>query len=152
MKAQSKIVLPSIFGPEWMYGGAKRREDDCTGCPLRLSVPLRGLFKCRATGDYEVPEVRPQACPCPTKPELVQDGDILRPVCPSGSAIIDLKIIHWTRREEVAKGDILKGCIPATIGRGGKAEALPGFSLEVHPMGDNRSPWSYYRLTWKKEV
>lgn len=149
MQAPFKKITPSIAGPAWVYCGAHRKESDCSGCPLRIGAdPVER--KCSVSGSYEVPGMA-QSCPCPSKPASYRTTEMERPVCPEGSAIIDLRIVHWSQRAQVAQKDMDQGCIPAWADRGGEPRPLDGYSLEVHPMASSRSKWSHYRITWKRK-
>lgn len=151
MKVPSKTqYLPPVAACSSIYLSAHRKEQDCSGCPFHEDKGAVGT-KCKATGEYNpLPHSLPAACPYPSRPAWVEDGrEVTRPVCPEGSAIIDLRMVHWTRRAEVAQGDMDRGCIPAWADRGGEPRALPGYSIEAHALAGARSKWSYHNVTWK---
>lgn len=149
MQAPFKKITPNIAGPAWIYLGAQRHESDCSGCPLRRKVTEKE-WKCTVSGDYEVAG-RGQSCPCPSKPIIYRTAEMERPVCPEGSAIIDLRIVHWSQRAQVTQKDMDQGCIPAWADRGGEPRPLDGYSLEIQVMACSRSKWSHYCITWKRK-
>lgn len=153
MKAHYDVeFLPKVAAYSSIYSGDVRRESNCSGCPFSEYMRSAGL-KCKSTGVYSPhPETTGSACPYPTKPERILDHKgIFRPMCPEGSAVIDLRGIHWTRRAKLAGEDMENGCIPAWADRGGEPRPVYGYSIEVRPLTGDNSPWSIYRITWRKK-
>lgn len=153
MKAPYNVeYLPPVAAYSSIYLGSHRKEKDCRECPFNLDKSTAGT-KCKATGEYNpTPGNYPSVCPYPSKPAWIKDSrDISRPVCPEGSAIIDLRTIHWTKRAEVGQEDMDRGCIPAMADRGGEPRPLEGFWIEVQALAGSRSKWSYYRITWRRK-
>ena len=150
MKARSKI-LPPFMGPDRVYMGKHRRSLSCENCPLRQEVPFGAHVehKCRITGEYEVPS-RTSVCPLPCAPRMVEvSEEVERPVCFQGSAVIDLRSIHWSYRQEVAQRDLENGCIPAQALKGGEIVALEGFRVTCKPFGGRGSRWGRFIIEWE---
>jgi hypothetical protein len=156
MKAPSsrKYLPPVASSYSIAYTESTREEKDCQGCPFAEARP-RGEIKCKSTGTYNpYPGKCPSSCPYPTKPVWVKDEQgLVRPVCPQGTAYINLRLIHWAKRAEVGQSDMNCGCIPAMVARGGEPRPLEGFWLDVQVLTRSRAKWSYYSIAWgpKKE-
>lgn len=151
MKALSKI-FPSFMGPSTVYDGLRRQEHSCEGCPLRQTITPPGVIehKCRITGEYEVP-ASPSSCPLPCIPKMAKvSAESERVVCPQGSTIIDLRMIHWKNRQEVAQRDLDNGCIPAQALKRGEIVALDGFRVVCTSLEKCGSKWARFSIEWEE--